>query len=80
VATLAGQHHPAAHSFQQRHVGLPLQSLDLLGDRARGEAQGLGGGHDRPVVVDGSQRGQGGEIDHEAMLHGQAHDHSLVFP
>ena len=69
LAALAGQHHPAPHSFQERHLGLPFQALDLLRDRARREAQRLGGGHDRATVVDGPQRGQRGKINHEAMLH-----------
>ena len=53
VPALTGEHHAAAHALEQGDVGLPLQPFDLLGDRARGESQRLGGGHDRAVVVDG---------------------------
>ena len=70
VAAVAGEHHSAAHPLEQRYAGLPLQPLDLLGDRAGREAERVGGSDHRAVGVDGAERGQGGEIDHEAMLHG----------
>jgi hypothetical protein len=69
---VAGEHHAATDPLEQRHPGLPLEPLHLLGDRARGEAQRVGGADDRTVVAHGAQRGQGGQVDHETMLPLQA--------
>ena len=78
VPPVGGQHHPASDPFEQRHPRLALQSLDLLGDRARRVAQSVGGGHDRTVGGNGAQRGDGGEIDHEATVPRSVHKDSLV--
>ena len=50
AAARAGQHHPAADALEQRHPDLALEPLDLLGDRAGGEAEHLGGGDHRAVA------------------------------
>ena len=78
VPPVVGEDHAAADPLEQRDAGLLLQALDLLGDRARGEAQRVGGADDGAVGVDGAEAGQRGEIDHAAMLPGSMHDHSLV--
>ena len=78
VPAVVGEDHAAADPFEQRHAGLLLEPLDLLGDRAGGVAQRIGGGDDGAVGVDGAEAGEGGEIDHAAMLPGFMHDHSLV--
>ena len=73
-----GQHHAAAHPLEQRDTGLLLQPLDLLGDRAGREAEGIGGADDGTVRVDGSEAGQGSQINHVAMLHRSIHQRLLV--
>ena len=78
VPAVVGEDHPAADPLEQGDAGLLLQPLDLLRDRARGEAQRVGGADDGAVGVDGPEAGQGGEVDHAAMLPGSMHDHSLV--
>ena len=78
VPAVVGEDHAAADPLEQRDAGLLLEPLDLLGDRARGEAERVGGADDGAVGVDGPEAGQGGEVDHVAMLHGSMHDHSLV--
>ena len=55
VPAVAGQHHPAADPLEQRHPGLALQTLHLLGDRARGEPEHVGGRDHGPVVGDGPE-------------------------
>ena len=66
VSAVAGQHHAAADPLEQRHPRLALQSLHLLRDRARRVPEHVGSPDHRPVVGDGPERGQCGEIDHEA--------------
>lgn len=66
VPAVAGQHHAAADPLEQRYAGLALQPLDLLRDRARGEAQGVGGRDHGAMGVDGAQCGEGSEVDHGA--------------
>ncbi len=70
VAAVPGQHDAAADPLEQRHPGLLLQALDLLGHGARGEAERVGGRDDRAVGSDGAQRAEGYQVNHEAMLHG----------
>ncbi len=77
VSAVAGQHHAAADPLQQRHPGLALQSFHLLRDRARREAEHVGGRDHGPVVGHGPEGGQRGEINHERMLHRQGYDNSL---
>ena len=69
VATVAGEHHAAADPLEEGYAGLPLEPLHLLRDGAGRVAQRLGGGDHGAVAVDGAERGQGGQVDHEAMLH-----------
>ena len=73
-----GQHHAAAHPLEQRHPDLPLEPLDLLGDRARGVPEHLGRGDHRAMAVDGTERDEGIEINHAATLHEISNDYSLV--
>ena len=70
VPAVPGQHDAAADPLEQRHPGLLLQALDLLGHGARGEAERVGGRDDGAVSPDGAQRVEGDQVNHEAMLHG----------
>ena len=76
--SVLGEHHAAPDPLEQCHSCLLLQSLDLLGDRAGREAEGVGGADHGAVGVDSPQAGQGGQINHVAMLHRSVHNHSLV--
>ena len=78
VPAVPGEDHAAPDPLQQRHPRLPLEALDLLADRARREPEHLGGADDRALGVDRAQGGEGGQVDHEAMLPRPVHDHSLL--
>jgi hypothetical protein len=69
VPAVPCQHDAAADPLEQRHPGLLLEALDLLGHGAWGEAERAGGRDDGAVGADGAQRVQGDQVNHEAMLH-----------
>ena len=58
----------AAGRCQDGSAQLLLQSLDLLGDGRRGEAQLVGGPRQRAVRGDGVEGAQRVHIDHEAII------------
>ncbi len=69
-ATLVGQHDATADAFEQGHTHLALQALDLLGDGARRVTECRGCSADRALLLDGAQRRNGVQVDHEENLHG----------
>ena len=70
--------HAAALAFEHRGVKGPFKLLDLLRDGRGGEAERVGGGDHRAVPLDGHQRAQCLQIDHEAMLQETMKDSKLV--
>jgi len=78
MSTVAGEHHASADPVEERHAGLSLEPLELLGDRTRGESQRGRGADHRAVGVDRMEGLERLKIDHEAMLRDNRHDHSLV--
>ena len=73
-----GEHHPAPGPLEQRRADLPLEPLDLLGDRRRREAELGRRAADAAAALDGDEGLQGREIDHEAMLPRTVKQTSLV--
>ena len=73
-----GEHHPAPGPLEQGGPDLPLEPLDLLGDRRRGEAQLGGRAADAAAALDGDEGLHGGEIDHAVMLPRSVKQPSLV--
>ena len=68
VSPGAGEDDAAADPLEQGDAGLPLETLDLLADRAGREPQRRGGGADRAVLGDGAQGGEGIEVEHGSIL------------
>ena len=54
-ATGRGEHHPAPGALEQGGPDLPLEPLDLLGDRRRGEAELGGRAADAAAALDGDE-------------------------
>ena len=80
MASVRGQHHAATDALEEDDAGAALETLDLLGDRARGEPEGVGSGDHRPVGGHRAQGDHGRQINHKGMLHRVMHNHSLVLP
>ena len=78
MPAVAGEHHATADPLEQRHSGLPFEALDLLGHRARREAERVGGRHHRALGSHGAQRVERHQVNHEAMLHREGYEYSLV--
>ena len=57
-----------ADPLEQGDTGLPLEPLDLLADRAGREPQRRGGGADRAVLGDGTEGGEGIEVEHGPIV------------
>ena len=73
-----GEQHAAAATLEQHRVEVALELLDLLRDSRRRVAEPFGRGDHGAGAIDGDEGAKSLQIDHEAIVRGQANNSELV--